>query len=86
MGFTPLEGLIMGTRCGDIDPAILPFLMEKEGLDAKGLDQLNEQKVRCIRNDWYIFRLQRYRRCCCQSNELAQDALECICYKKLRNI
>ncbi|HSL93739.1 MAG TPA: acetate kinase [Bacillota bacterium] len=31
MGFTPLEGLIMGTRSGDIDPAIVPFLMEKEG-------------------------------------------------------
>lgn len=30
MGFTPLEGLIMGTRCGDIDPAIVPFLMDKE--------------------------------------------------------
>lgn len=40
MGFTPLEGLIMGTRCGDIDAAILPFLMEKEGLDAKGLSNL----------------------------------------------
>lgn len=40
MGFTPLEGLIMGTRCGDIDAAILPFLMEKEGLDAKGLSDL----------------------------------------------
>lgn len=32
MGFTPLEGLIMGTRSGEIDPAILPFLMEKENL------------------------------------------------------
>ncbi|MDP3487677.1 MAG: acetate kinase, partial [Bacillota bacterium] len=30
MGFTPLEGLIMGTRSGDLDPAIVPFLMEKE--------------------------------------------------------
>lgn len=30
MGFTPLEGLIMGTRCGDIDPAIIPFVMAKE--------------------------------------------------------
>ncbi len=30
----------MGTRCGDIDPAILPFLMRKEGLDADGLDKL----------------------------------------------
>ncbi|RDY24859.1 acetate kinase [Romboutsia maritimum] len=40
MGFTPLEGLIMGTRCGDIDAAILPFLMQKEGLDADGLSNL----------------------------------------------
>lgn len=32
MGFTPLEGLVMGTRCGDIDPAIVFFLMEKENL------------------------------------------------------
>lgn len=32
MGFTPLEGLMMGTRSGDIDPAIEPFMMEKENL------------------------------------------------------
>ena len=31
MGFTPLEGLMMGTRCGDIDPTIIEFLMHKEG-------------------------------------------------------
>jgi acetate kinase len=40
MGFTPLEGLAMGTRCGDLDPAIVPFLMEKEGLDADGINHL----------------------------------------------
>lgn len=34
MGFTPLEGLVMGTRSGDIDPAIVFFLMEKLGMDA----------------------------------------------------
>ncbi len=32
MGFTPLEGVIMGSRCGAIDPAIVPFLMEKENI------------------------------------------------------
>ena len=32
MGLTPLEGLVMGTRCGDIDPAIIKYIMEKEGL------------------------------------------------------
>lgn len=34
MGFTPLEGIIMGSRCGVIDPAIVPFLMEKENISA----------------------------------------------------
>ena len=32
MGFTPLDGIMMGTRCGAIDPAIVPFIMEKKGL------------------------------------------------------
>src|SRR5699024_2205834 len=40
MGFTPLEGLIMGTRCGDIDSAIIPFLIEKENLTPQGLSDL----------------------------------------------
>ncbi len=40
MGFTPLEGLMMGTRCGDIDPAITSFLMEKENLTPKELDKI----------------------------------------------
>ena len=55
MGLTPLEGLIMGTRCGDIDPAIIPFMMRKEGLDADGVDNLMNKRVRCLRYDWYIF-------------------------------
>ena len=40
MGYTPLEGLIMGTRSGEIDPAIIPFLMEKENMDAQQIDNL----------------------------------------------
>ena len=44
MGFTPLEGLVMGTRSGDIDPAITNFIAGKEGLDAAGIDKmLNKQ-------------------------------------------
>lgn len=35
MGFTPLEGLIMGTRCGDIDPTIMEYIMQKEGKTLK---------------------------------------------------
>lgn len=40
MGLTPLAGICMGTRCGDIDPAIVPFIMEKEGLTASQMDTL----------------------------------------------
>lgn len=44
MGLTPLAGVIMGTRCGDIDPAIVTFLMEKEGLDPKAMDGVMNKK------------------------------------------
>ncbi|PID56067.1 acetate kinase [candidate division KSB3 bacterium] len=40
MGFTPLEGLIMGTRCGDIDPAIIPFIMAKEDSTISEVDSM----------------------------------------------
>jgi acetate kinase len=40
MGFTPLQGILMGTRCGDIDPAIVTYLMGKEGLDTKTMDNI----------------------------------------------
>ena len=40
MGLTPLEGLIMGTRSGDIDAGAVTFIMDKEGLDTKGLSNL----------------------------------------------
>ncbi len=40
MGFTPLEGLVMGTRCGDIDPALVPYIMEKENLSTKEINNI----------------------------------------------
>ena len=44
MGFTPLDGVIMGTRCGSIDPAIVPFIMEKKGYTPSEMDNyLNKQ-------------------------------------------
>ncbi len=44
MGLTPLEGLIMGTRCGSIDPAIVPFVMEKKKLSPAEMDTLMNKK------------------------------------------
>lgn len=40
MGFTPLEGLVMGTRSGDVDPAIIDFVSSKEGLNLNELESL----------------------------------------------
>lgn len=44
MGLTPTEGLLMGTRCGDVDAGALSFIMDKEGLDGKGLSELINKK------------------------------------------
>lgn len=44
MGLTPLEGAMMGTRCGDIDPAIPAFMMQKENLSAKEIDSILNKK------------------------------------------
>ncbi|MBT0654493.1 acetate kinase [Geomobilimonas luticola] len=44
MGLTPLEGAVMGTRCGDIDPAIPAFMMQRENLSAKEIDSILNKK------------------------------------------
>jgi len=44
MGLTPVEGLVMGTRCGDIDPAIIPFLEKNLGYSADDVDDLMNKK------------------------------------------
>jgi acetate kinase len=43
MGMTPTEGLLMGTRCGDVDPGVLNFIMKQEGLKASDMcDMINK--------------------------------------------
>ncbi|MEA3465470.1 MAG: acetate kinase [Thermodesulfobacteriota bacterium] len=44
MGLTPLEGAMMGTRCGDIDPAIAPFIMDQEGCTPREIDSILNKK------------------------------------------
>jgi len=44
MGLTPLEGAMMGTRCGDIDPAIPAFMMQRDDLSAKEIDSILNKK------------------------------------------
>ncbi len=44
MGLTPLDGFLMGTRCGVLDPSAVTFIMEKEGLSPKQMDDLMNKK------------------------------------------
>lgn len=56
MGFTPLEGLIMGTRCGSVDPDVVTYLQEKEGLSAAEMSKVLNKKsgflgLSCVSSD-----------------------------------
>lgn len=76
MGFTPLEGLIMGTRCGDIDPAITSFLLNKEGLTAKELDNLMNKKSGVLGISGVSSDFRDIENAAAEGNERAQLALE----------
>ncbi|EAI7268556.1 TPA: acetate kinase [Campylobacter lari] len=80
MGFTPLEGLIMGTRCGDIDPAVLPFLAKELNLNPSDLDTMMNKKSGvygiCGFNDFRDIEAQIE-----QNNEKARLALDMFCYR-----
>lgn len=85
MGFTPLEGLIMGTRCGDIDSAILPFLAKLKGLSIDKLDTLMNKESGmyglCGFNDFRDIREQIQK-----GDDKARLALDMFCYRLVKYI
>ncbi len=80
MGLTPLEGLVMGTRSGDLDPAILFYLARETGLDIRELDNLlNKQsglKGICGNND-----MRSIGRMADAGDRQARLAIEIFCYR-----
>lgn len=80
MGMTPLEGLIMGTRCGDIDPAIHFYLMRQAGLPYQEVEKLlNKEsglKGVCGAND-----MREVHRMADASDDRARLALDMYCYR-----
>jgi acetate kinase len=81
MGFTPLEGLLMGTRCGDLDPAVLFYVMHKEELtEHQATTMLNKHSglfgVSGLSND--MLELERAE---AQGNERARLAIDIFCYR-----
>jgi acetate kinase len=80
MGFTPLEGLVMGTRSGDVDPALLTYLARKEGVDAFEVESwLNQRSgllgVSGLSND------MRELTAAYENNPRARLAVELFCYR-----
>ncbi|MDR0768129.1 MAG: acetate kinase, partial [Methanosarcinales archaeon] len=86
MGLTPLEGLIMGTRSGDIDPAVLTFIMQKENLTAQAaLDLLNKKSgvlgISGVSSDF-----RDLGQAASEGSEQAKAALDAYCYRVARYI
>lgn len=83
MGFTPLEGLIMGTRCGDMDPAIVTYLMEKENLSTSQMNDIMNKKSGVLGMSMVSSDFRDIEKEAEASNEHAQIALETY-YKRVK--
>ena len=82
MGLTPLEGLVMGTRSGDIDPAILEYISKKEGLDIAGLmNMLNKKSGVFGLSNNLSSDFRDLETAADEGNKQAQVALDVFCYR-----
>ena len=87
MGFTPLEGLVMGTRSGDLDPAVVEFLEAKEGLTATAVDNLlNKQSgllgISGLTNDMRDLLAEAHE----NDDRRARLAIDMFCYRARKYI
>ena len=83
MGFTAVEGLMMGTRCGSIDPGVLIYLMDEHGMDARALENLIYKKsgllgVSGISSDMRTLRAS--------DEPKAREAIDLFVYRIVREI
>jgi len=81
MGFTPLEGLVMGTRSGDLDPALVPVLGEVLGLDVQGVIRLLNKESGLLGLSGVSNDMREVLRSAAEGNQRAKVALEVFCYR-----
>ena len=87
MGLTPLEGLVMGTRSGDLDPAVLDFICKKENIDVTEMVNILNKKSgllglsKGLSSDFRDLNEARE-----QGNEDAKRAVDCLCYRIIKYI
>ena len=86
MGFTPLAGLVMGSRCGDIDPAIVPFLMERENISPHDMSIMMNTKCGLLGISNVSSDMRDIEKAAAEGNERAQLALDVFDKQALRFI
>ncbi len=81
MGFTPLEGLLMGTRCGDLDPAVIPYLINEMGLSADQVDELLNEHSGLLGVSGVSSDMRDICAAVRTGNDRAQLAVDIFCYR-----
>ena len=86
MGFTPLEGLVMGTRAGDVDVAAVTYLMKKEGLSADDMDNILNKKSGVLGLSGVSSDFRDIEEAAEAGNGRAETALDVFAYKVAKRI
>jgi acetate kinase len=86
MGFSPLEGLVMGTRSGDVDPGLHVFLAERLGLDLAGVTNLLNRESGLLGLSGLSGDMRELEAAEASGNESAALALEIFCYRLARQV
>lgn len=86
MGFTPLDGLIMGTRSGSVDPAVLFYISKKYGYDIDRLDKMVNKESGLLGLSGLSNDMRTLTQAASEGHVGAQIALETFCYKLAREI
>lgn len=86
MGLTPVEGLVMGTRCGDVDLGAITYLMEKEGLDAAKVNNIINKKSGVMGVSGVSSDMRDIEDAIAKGNERAKLALDMFEYRLLKYI
>ncbi|HEY9061514.1 MAG TPA: acetate kinase [Pseudobacteroides sp.] len=81
MGFTPLAGLAMGTRCGTIDPAVISYLMDKEKMSVKDINDYLNKKSGVLGISGVSSDFRDIEAAADEGNERAALAIEIFCYR-----
>jgi acetate kinase len=86
MGFTPLAGLLMGTRCGDLDPALVPYLVNNLGMTMPEIEDLLNKKSGLLGISGVGSDMRDIQKAILEGNQRAKLALDIFCYRLRRYI